>query len=77
MLANDPLSSRLERVNEQNAQQNISVQHICPPNKIREHVSEQPIDNAHLHYVCSGTTQHMWMTLHHYHIRPSILHNAR
>ena len=28
-------------------------------------------------YVHSGTTKQMWMALHHYHIRPSILRNAR
>ena len=57
MLSNDPSSSMMERVYEQNAQQNISVQHICcPPNTIREHGSEQPNDNVHMNSVCSGAT---------------------
>ena len=57
MLANDPSSSIMERVYGKNAEQNISVQHICClPNTIREHGSEQPIDNLHMNSVCSGTT---------------------
>ena len=57
MLANDPSSSRVERVYEQHAQQNLRVQHICcSPTTIREHGSEQLIDNVHMHSECRGTT---------------------
>ena len=52
MLANDLSSSTLERVYEQNAQENLSVQHICcPATTIREHGPKQAIDNVHMHYV--------------------------
>ena len=57
MLANDPSSSKLERVHEQSAQENLSVQHICcPPTTIREHEPKQAIDYGHMHSVSSGTT---------------------
>ena len=47
MLANYPSSSRLNRVYEQNAQHNFSVQQICCPSTTNhQHGSEQPIDNA-------------------------------
>ncbi len=57
MLANDLSSSKLERVYEQSAQENLTVQHICcPATTIREHGPKQAIDNVHMHYVSSGTT---------------------
>ena len=46
-----------------------SVQHICcTPAIIREHGPKQPIDNVHMHYVSSETTEEMWMVLHHYQV---------
>ncbi len=47
MLANYASSSRLNRVYEQNAQHNFSVQQICCPSTTNhQHGSEQPIDTA-------------------------------
>ena len=56
MLVNNLSSSTLKRVYEQKAQHNSSVQQICcPPTTIREHRSEQPIDNVLMHSVYSVT----------------------
>ncbi len=55
MFANDPSSSKLERVYEQSTQENLE-RTAHPPTTIREHGPKQAIDNVHMHSVSSGTT---------------------